>query len=119
MCSIRLLEKGKRLIGGPLLRGRKQVLGQFSLPFSLVVEFRCHVSARCCHRNRPEVSGQHVYYCLICCHYDSGIRNLPDQLSAEATIETLRALLHPHGVQGLPERAIFATLFPQPSPRDL
>lgn len=107
------------MTGGPLLGGRKQVLGQLSLRFSLVVEFRCHIGAGCRHRNRPEVSGQHIYYRLVRRHYDSGVWNLPDQLSAKTSVETFRALFRPHGVQGLPERAIFGALFPQPGPCDL
>jgi len=98
-------------VDGPLLRGRKQVLGQLPLRFSLVVEFRCYIGIGCRHRNRPKVLGQHIYYCLICCHYDSGIWNLPDQLSAKASVQTLCAFFRPHSVQGLPKCTIFGALF--------
>lgn len=93
--GIRLMQKGERL--GPLLGGRKQVLGQFPLSFSLTVELRRSSAGAARHCYRPKVPGQHIHHCLVGRHYNRGVRDLADQLSTEATIYTSHTFLCANG----------------------
>lgn len=99
------------MVDGPLLGGRKQVLGQLPFRLSLAIKFRCRIGTGRRYRNGSEVSCQHIYHRFVRCHYDGSVWNLPDQLGTEATVETFCALLCPYSAQSLPERAIFRTFF--------
>lgn len=66
-----------------------------------------------------ELVGQHVHDGLVRGHHDGRVRDLPDQLRSEATVQSRLALLLPHRVDRLPEAAVLVSLLAQPGPGHL
>lgn len=70
-------------------------------------------------RGRVELVRKDVHDGFVRGHHDSRVRDLPDQLRSETTIQSRLALLLPNGVDRLPEASVLVALLAQPRPGHL
>lgn len=95
---------------GPLFRGRKQVLGEFSFCFCLCIELWPAGGA-----DGPGVlmkmPAKKIHHRLVRCHYNGRVRYLPDQMSTQSTVQPVWSFFSDDCLQSLPEGPIFCTLF--------